>query len=587
MANFYTDNEDIGFQLDSCIEWDKIIPDREAGFRDAGLFQNTGNPSLEYAPANTSDALEIYKNVYQTVGMLAAKELAPFAMEMDQTGLKLEDGKVEVPVAMQRFVQLMRESGLLGTGLDRQYGGMHMPITAQIPVYEILARADAATYIVTSYFNMGEIIARFGSAKLKAEYMNDFAAGKTLGAMALTEPDYGSDLSQIKAKAVHLGDDRYEITGTKRFITQACGFGDDVKAAIYTIARVGSAAGARGVSFFLVDSDDVEISRLEDKIGLHASATCEVIYDKTPARLIGEEGRGLTRYAMTMMNGARLGIATQSLGIAQAAQCEALKYASERKQFGMEIQKIPAVRRLLDENEARLQATRALIYDGAQVVDYHELRTQILEAEGLDERAIRKDDIVSHWDKIAKLLTPTAKLLASEFCCRIAYDSLQVHGGVGYTEEFPIAKIYRDARITTIYEGTSQLQVVAMIGCILEGVGQRSVLREYIENRLSELEEEEREKIGKHWQDLQQSVALYRELEKADREALSQDIAWHFAYMYTAMLMFSQVQIAREADLSFRAVKEAVASDYFMIADREIQACIRQVQNVCKSPVAV
>lgn len=580
MSDFYTDNADLQFQVEA-VDWEKIIPAREAGFRDALEYDRTQDPALEFAPTNLEEALAIYDEVFQTFGVLTARELAPHVGEMDREGLSLVDGRVKVPTSMEKFIGHLRASGLLGYGLARKYGGLHLSMTAQMPINEMLARADASTGIVVSYFNMGEVVERFGSEDLKERYMRSFAAGELLGAMALTEPDYGSDLTQIRTRATPVGDGWYEITGTKRFITQACGFGKDVRGAIYTIARVGDVSGARGISFFLVEDQEVEISRLEDKLGLHASATCEVVYDRARARLIGEEGKGLTRYAMAMMNGARLGIASQSLGIAQAAMSEARKYAAERIQFGVAIQEIPAVRRLLDESEARVQAARALIYDAAQAVDYYDTRSQILVQEGVDERAIRKDEYIAHWDKIARLLTPAAKLLASEFCCKVAYDAVQIHGGVGYTEEFPIAKIYRDARITTIYEGTSQLQVVAMIGGIVEGVGEKSILYAHVNTRLGELQPGDmRETIAGHWQSLRESVDAIRDLPKAERESVAWDIAWHFAYMYCGLLLALQEQAAREKDHPQATAKAAACRSFLLLADREIQACITQVKNI-------
>lgn len=581
MNDFYTDNPDLQFQTKHTVNWDKIVPARENDYRDAKEYERNQDPALEYSPTNLEETLAIYEEVFQTFGTLTARELAPYAGEMDREGLTLADGRVAVPAAMEKFIGHLRDAGLLGYGLARKYGGLHLSMTAQMPITEMLARADASTGIVVTYFNMGEVVERFGSQELKDEYMQRFAAGKLLGAMALTEPDYGSDLTQIRTKATATGDGWYEITGTKRFITQACGFGEDVRAAIYTIARVNDVPGARGISFFLVEDKDVEISRLEDKMGLHTSATCEVVYDRSRARLIGEEGKGLSRYAMAMMNGARLGIASQSLGIAQAALSEAQKYAGQRVQFGVAIQEIPAVRRMLDESDGRVQAARALIYDAAQAVDYYDTRSQILSNEGVDERAIRKDEYIARWEKIARLLTPAAKLLASEFCCKVAYDAVQIHGGVGYTEEFPIAKIYRDARITTIYEGASQLQVVAMIGAIVEGVGEKSILNAHVNSRLEELQPSDtRESIADHWQTLRDSVNLTRDLPRPERDALAWDIAWHFSYMYAGLLLALQEQSARELDHPHSAAKSTACRNFLLLADREIQSCRTQVKNI-------
>ena len=586
MANFYDDNTDLIFQIEHMADWETLLPMVERDFMDAKEYKESGDANLEFAPSNVQEALDSYREIYNAYGTIVGDELAPHVAAMDKEGLSFNQGKVDFPDAQKKFVKTLADAGLLGYSIDRAYGGLGLGMLAAMPMAEISARADAGTGIIVGYFNMAEVINRFGDEEMKKEYMPRFARGEYLGAMALTEPNYGSDLSQITTKAIKNDDGTYSITGTKRFITQGCGFGEDVKAAIFTIARSTDAAGARGVSFFLVESDDVEVSRLEDKMGLHISATCELVYENAKGRLIGEEGKGLMKYAMAMMNGARLGIACQSLGIAQAAYEQARKYASERVQFGTEIENIPAVARLLDESEARVQASRALVYRAADAVDRYDSLVFRKEAEGKDDRSIRKDPEVAKWDKLAKIMTPLSKLTASEFCCTVAYDAVQVHGGVGYTEEFEIARIYRDARITTIYEGTSQLQVVAAIGGVIEGVTDNSTLNKYMGERLATLSDAAvKERIGAHWNELKESVELYKKLSKEEKEKTAWDVVWHFSYTFTELLLAEQAEVARRKGLELLADKERVLKNYMLIAARNIAACKAQVVGVAQMSV--
>ena len=581
MANSYEDTKDIQFQIEHCIDWEAVIPLTEQDFADGKKFKETNEPALEYAPNNTEEAMDGYRTIYEAFGQIVADELKTHTQTMDQKGLKLEKGKVTFPEEQTKFFDTLRDAGLLAYAHERKYGGSNLGFAARMPLAEMTYGADIGTGIIQGYFNMAEVISGFASEEIKNEYLPRFGKSKIIGAMALTEPNYGSDLSQIQTKAVEVSPGVFEITGTKRFITQGCGFGEDVPAAIFTIARSTSGAGARGISFFLVETKDVEVARLEDKMGLHASATCELVYDKSKGLLIGEEGKGLVKYAIALMNGARLGIACQSLGVAQAALEQAVKYASERVQFGDTINKLPAVKRLLAESDARVQVSRALVYRTSMVVDMLDGLTVKMEKSGKSEREIRKDPEVMKWDKLAKILTPTAKLTTSEFAIKVAYDGVQVHGGVGYTEEFEIAKIYRDARISTIYEGTSQLQSVAIIGGVVEGVSENSVLYKYMSEETAKIKDGVmKSRVEQHWNELISSVAKYKELDKDTRASAAWDISWHWCFVFTEMLLAQQTDIAREKGLNdFIPMKEAALKTYNHIADREIAGFVRQIEN--------
>jgi alkylation response protein AidB-like acyl-CoA dehydrogenase len=430
--------------------------------------------------------------------------------------------------------------------MGRHHGGLGMNLSASSIVMELVSRADPAFGITLGCYNLAEVIERFGGAAMTDEWVPKMSAGEVTGAMALTEPNYGSDLSRVMTRAVKDENGVWRLTGTKRFITHGCGMGDR-PAVILTLARSGG-AGAKGLSFFLVHSSEIEVARIEDKMGLHISPTCEIVFENSKADIIGEEGLGLVRYAMGMMNGARMGIAVQSLGIAEAAHAEGMKYASERVQFGATIDQLPAVKRIINDNEALCQGMRALVYRACEVVDHYDgLSAKLLKETG-DERAVRKNEDVVRLDKLAKLLTPTAKLFCSEEANFVSYHALQIFGGSGYTEEYDISKIYRDARICTIYEGTTQLQAVAAIGGIVEGTRENGFLLAHLRGEI--------EKIGdaKIKAELSADVETFAKLvpqykERQEKEAVSIDMVAAFARIYISILLAQQLSIAKQKNL--------------------------------------
>lgn len=580
MGNLYEETDDIGFIVDHCINWEEIIPLREQDFKDAKEYEATQDARFEMAPRNTEEAVETFRTIYTAYGEIISNELLPKTLEIDTTGLKFENGKVTFPAPMTDYINTLRDSGLLPYAHRREYGGYNLSFAARMPVLEMTFIGDISLGIVLSYFNMAEVIEKFGSEEMQKKYLPLFGQGKILGAMALTEPDFGSDLSSIQTKAVKNDDGSYSLTGSKRFITQGCGF-DDCPAAIFTVARSKPSSGAKGISFFLVETSDVEVARLEDKIGLHGSATCELIYENSKGQLIGQEGYGLVKYAIALMNGARLMIACQSLGVAQAAFRQAKKYASERVQFGAEINKLPPVKRMLMESEAMIEASRALIYRSAEIVDMLDGLATQKENEGLSEKEINRDPDVMKWDKLAKIFTPTSKLTASEFALKVATDSLQVHGGVGYTEEFEIAKIYRDARISTIYEGTSQLQTVAVIGGVIEGVKDNSITYKYVTDELAKVTVPKvKALLEKHWNSLQENVQIYKELDKDTRAEAAWDVSWHWCYFVTELFLAQQLQIAQDKQLTeIAGHKKTVLKTYMMMADSAIDAALTRIKN--------
>lgn len=554
-GNFFDDNKDLTFTVEHFVDWATIIPLKEEGFKDGAEFKKTGDKHLEFAPNTTEEAIEGCKAVWQQTGELSGQEVAGSAGAMDKQGLKLTNGKVTFPPEMVRLVDLFTQSGLLGYAMGRHHGGLGMNLTASSVVMELVSRADAAFGIALGCYNLAEVIERYGSKEMTDEWVPKMSAGEVTGAMALTEPNYGSDLSRVMTRAVKDEKGTWRLTGTKRFITHGCGMGDK-PSVILTLARSGG-AGAKGLSFFLVHSSDIQVARIEEKMGLHISPTCEIVFENSKAELIGEEGLGLIRYAMGMMNGARMGIAVQSLGIAQAAQAEAVKYASERVQFGGTIDKLAAVRRITDDNEAYIQGMRALVYRACEIVDHYDgLSAKLVKESGGDERAARKDENVIRLDKLAKLLTPTAKLICSEYANFIAYHSLQIFGGSGYTEEYEIAKIYRDARICTIYEGTTQLQAVAAIGGIVEGMREGGFLLSHLKTEINKLNDaKQKAALTQDVEALAKLVPDYKA--RPEKEAISIDMVTAFGHIYMTVLLAQQWQIATQKNFSEIAALKA------------------------------
>ncbi|TGM99328.1 acyl-CoA dehydrogenase family protein [Leptospira yasudae] len=485
--NYFLENQDLQENFQSIVDWKEIIDGFEGDFEDHKEYQKSGKESLALAPGSYEDALEYYKSILESGGDIAGKQIAPLAKDMDVEGLKYSAGKVTFPETMIKGVNQVKDAGILPYSIGRKHGGLGIPATVQTMMMELFSRADGSFAITLGCLNLAETIERFGSKEMIDEYVPKMANGEIFGAMALTEPNYGSDLPNLQTKAVKDANGVWRLTGAKRFITHGCGFGD-IPAVILTLARTGApTSGARGLSFFLVKSSDVFIAGIEKKMGLHCSPTCEVVYENTPGILIGEEGYGLVRYSMAMMNGARLSIAAQAMGIATAAYMEAKKYAAEREQFGKTIQNIPAVRKMLTTMDREIAGMRAVLMEASRSIDLYHWKSERMKEHGVDEREIRKDESVKKWEKLANLFTPLSKYYITELANKIAYDGLQIHGGAGFTYDYDISRIYRDVRITNIYEGTTQLQVVAAIGGIVSGMTAKGHLRQYFEEEFAKI----------------------------------------------------------------------------------------------------
>lgn len=455
MANFFLDNKDIQFHLDHPL-MKKIVDLKEQGFRDKGEY--------DYAPVDFEDAMDSYKKVLEIVGDVAANTIAVNADSVDKEGPRVENDRVIYAKGTQENHDMLTQAGVYGISLPRRFGGLNFPLVPYVMTCELVCRADAGFGNIWGLQDCAETLHEFASEEINAEYLPQINAGAT-AAMDLTEPDAGSDLQAVMLKATPDPDKPGEwlLNGVKRFITN----GDGDISLVLARSEEGT-TDARGLSLFVYDKKHmaVKVRRIEHKMGIIGSPTCELVFTNAPARLVGDRKMGLIKYVMALMNSARLGIGAQSVGLMEAAYREALKYANEREQFGKPIIQFPAVYELLTNMKARLQASRALLYETARFVDVYKNYFHIEK-----ERKLEKEerDEMKKYQKLADAYTPLLKLFSSEYSNSVAYDSLQIHGGSGFMKDYAIERLYRDARITTIYEGTSQLQVVAAVRGVTTG----------------------------------------------------------------------------------------------------------------------
>lgn len=455
MANFFEDNPSLLFQLDHPL-MQRIVELKENHF--------SGDNREAYAPQDYADALENYRQVLGIVGEICGDVLAANAERVDAEGPTVVDGRVHYHPGTQQNHDALAQAGLYGMSLPREFGGLNFPMVPYVMAAELVSRADGGFANIWGLQDCAETINEFASDEQRRQYLPLANQGKTF-AMGLTEPDAGSDLQAVMLKA-HYDEKRgtWLLNGVKRFITN----GDADVSLVMARSEEGT-TDARGISLFLYDNkktDCVRVRRIEHKMGIIGSPTCELVFKDAPAELVGERKLGLIKYVMSLMNGARLGVAAQSVGIAEAATREAEKYANEREQFGKLIKNIPAVREMLVMMRAKTDAIRALLYETTRYVDIYKSLLHIQR-----ERTLTKEERneLKEYTRLAEMFTPLAKLFGSEFCNQVTYDAVQVHGGTGYMRDFPVERLYRDARITNIYEGTSQLQVVAAIRSVMTG----------------------------------------------------------------------------------------------------------------------
>ena len=453
MANFYTDNPDLKHHLNHPM-MQKIVALKERNYTDAEKF--------DYAPINFEDAMDNYDKVLEIVGDICGTTIAENAEGVDHEGPTVADGRVTYASGTQQNLEVCRAAGLMGMSMPRRLGGLNFPITPYIMAADIVSRADTGFENLWGLQDCAETLYEFGNEEQKQKYIPRVCAGETMS-MDLTEPDAGSDLQAVMLKATKKEDGTWVLNGVKRFITN----GDSDIHLVLARSEEGTTDG-RGLSMFIYDKRNggVNVRRIENKMGIKGSPTCELVYKNAPAELCGDTRMGLIKYVMALMNGARLGIAAQSVGVSELAYREALQYARERMQFGKAIIEFPAVSEMLSIMKAKLDGSRSLLYETARYVDLYKAYEDIAKERSLtpDERKECKQ-----YKKLADALTPMAKGMSSEYCNQNAYDCIQVHGGSGFMKDYACERIYRDARITSIYEGTTQLQVVAAIRHVTTG----------------------------------------------------------------------------------------------------------------------
>lgn len=452
MANFYTDNRDLKFHLEHPL-MKKIVALKERNFTDKEKF--------DYAPLDFEDAMDSYNKVLEVVGEICGDIIAPNAEGVDHDGPLLVDGHVKYAEGTQRNLDALIQAGLMGITLPRRFGGLNFSIVPYIMAADVVSRADASFVNIWGLQDCAETINEFATEEQKSRYLTRVCEGETM-AMDLTEPDAGSDLQAVMLKATEI-DGKWYLNGVKRFITN----GDGDISLVLARSEDGTTDG-RGLSMFIYDKRDggVTVRRIENKMGIKGSPTCELVFKNAPAELCGSRKMGLIKYVMALMNGARLGIAAQSVGVCEAAYREAMAYAQERTQFGKAIIEFPAVYEMISEMKAKLDAARTILYETSRLVDVYKTYEHIS-----SERSLTKEEReeMKAYQKLADMFTPLAKGLSSEFANQNAYDAVQVHGGSGFMKDYPVERIYRDARITSIYEGTTQLQVVAAIRYVTNG----------------------------------------------------------------------------------------------------------------------
>ena len=454
MANFYNDNPDLRHHLTHPL-MRKIVELKERNYSDAEKY--------DYAPFDFEDALDSYEKVLEIAGEISGEIVAPNAEDVDHEGPHVVDGHVVYAKGTQVNLNALVKAGLMGISLPRRYDGLNFSLVPYIMAADMVSRADAGFVNIWGLQDCAETIYEFADEDQRKKYLPRVCAGETM-AMDLTEPDAGSDLQAVMLKAsFNEADGTWRLNGVKRFITN----GDGNIALVLARSEEGSHDG-RGLSMFIYDKNDggVVVRRIENKMGIKGSPTCELVFKNAKAELCGSRKLGLIKYVMALMNGARLGIAAQSVGVSEAAYREALAYANDRKQFGKPIIEFPAVFEMVSLMKAKLDASRSLLYETTRFVDMYKIYEDIARERTLtpEERQEMKK-----YQKLADAFTPMAKGMGSEFCNQNAYDAVQVHGGSGFMKDYACERIYRDARITSIYEGTTQLQVVAAIRHVTTG----------------------------------------------------------------------------------------------------------------------
>ena len=480
MANYYSDHPEIEFHLNHPL-MKRVVDLKERNYAEKDQFED--------APVNYEDAIENYKRLLDITGDVAANIIEPNSEDVDLEGPHLENGRMIYASKTFENLDATRKAGLWGLSMPRRYGGLNLPNAIFSMASEIIAAADAGFQNIWSLQSCIDTLYEFGSEEQRQKYIPRICAGETMS-MDLTEPDAGSDLQRVMLKATQDEDGTWRLNGVKRFITN----GDSDIHLVLARSEEGTKDG-RGLSMFIYDKRDggVTVRHIEHKLGIHGSPTCELVYKNAKAELCGNTRLGLIKYVMALMNGARLGIAAQSVGVEQEAYNEGLAYAKERAQFGEKIINFPAVYDMLSRMKAKLDAGRSLLYCCARYVDIYKALEDIVRDTKLtpEERQEMKK-----YTRLADAFTPLAKGMNSEYANQNAYDAISIHGGSGFIMEYKCQRLFRDARIFSIYEGTTQLQVVAAIRYITNGT-YLSIIKEMLENEVSDDLKSLKERVAK------------------------------------------------------------------------------------------
>ena len=469
MSNYYTDHPEIGFHLNHPL-MKRIVDLKERDYADKDAFED--------APVNYEDALENYKRMLDITGDVAANIIEPNSESVDLEGPHLENGRMLYASKTGENIEATRQAGLWGISMPRRYDGLNIPNIVFSMASELIAAADAGFQNIWSLQSCIDTLYEFGTEEQRKKYIPRISAGESMS-MDLTEPDAGSDLQRVMLKATQDADGTWRLNGVKRFITN----GDSDIHLVLARSEEGTRDG-RGLSMFIYDKKDggVTVRHIENKLGIHGSPTCELVYKNAKCELCGDRKLGLIKYVMSLMNGARLGIAAQSVGVEQEAYNEALAYAKERAQFGKKIITFPAVYDMLSRMKAKLDAGRSLLYMTARYVDIYKALEDISRERKLTPEE-RKE--MKLYTRLADAFTPIAKGMNSEYANQNAYDAISIHGGSGFIMEYKSQRLYRDARIFSIYEGTTQLQVVAAVRYITNGT-YLAIMKEMLETPVSD-----------------------------------------------------------------------------------------------------
>ena len=556
MANYYSDHPEIGFYLGHPL-MKRIVDLKERDYADKDNFAD--------APVCFEDAIENYKRLLDITGDVAANVIEPNSESVDLEGPHLENGRMKYASKTYENLDATRKAGLWGISMPRRYGGLNIPNCVFSMLSEVVAAADAGFQNVWSLQSCIDTLYEFGSEEQRQKYIPRICAGETMS-MDLTEPDAGSDLQRVMLKATQDADGTWRLNGVKRFITN----GDSDIHLVLARSEEGTKDG-RGLSMFIYDKRNggVDVRHIENKLGIHGSPTCELVFKNAPAELCGSTRLGLIKYVMALMNGARLGIAAQSVGVEQEAYNEGLAYAKERAQFGKKIIGFPAVYDMLSRMKAKLDAGRSLLYQTACYVDVYKALEDISRERTLtpDERKEMKK-----YSRLADAFTPLAKGMNSEYANQNAYDAISIHGGSGFIMEYKSQRLYRDARIFSIYEGTTQLQVVAAIRYITNGT-YINIIREMLDEELCDCMKPLHDRVAK-------LVGLYEKSVEKVKAAGNQelhDFLGRRLYDMTAEIVMSLL-IMKDASKAPELFKKS-ANVYVRLAEEDVIGKAAYIDN--------